>query len=181
MTTSYLEIPSLSISSEISQARPVGAGLRQQQPALGGMSGRAARKKKLVRSRPVAEEETSGEDFESDVAELSEGPAPSPRLGRSWQPRGMGEPAPRWQKAAVRAVDLKGGQIKSASGTSWVGHTAPGGGETVKSLPGPAVAAGPMKLFRKTTKVLPAQVARHIQCRQLDSLSQGSLAMELAE
>ena len=130
MTTSYLEIPSLSTSSKISQARPVGTGLRQQQPALGGMSGRAARKKKLVRSRPVAEEETSGEDFESDVAELSEGPAPSPRLGRSWQPRGMGEPAPRWQKAAVRAVDLKGGQIKSASGTSWVGHTAPGGGNS---------------------------------------------------
>ena len=69
MTTSYLEIPPLSTSSKISQARPVGAGLRQQQPALGGMSGRAARKKKLVRTRPVSESDSSG----SEIADVGAG------------------------------------------------------------------------------------------------------------
>ena len=89
-----------------------------------GMSGRAARKKKLVRTRPVSESDSSGPEI-ADVG-AGEGPA-LPRLG-PWEPQGMGEAA-RWQRAAVRAVDLKAGQISLASGTSWVGP-APGGGNT---------------------------------------------------
>ena len=91
------------------------------------MSGRAARKKKLVRTRPVSESDSSGPEI-ADVGAGSEGPA-LPRIG-PWDAacQGMGE-APRWQRAAVRAVDLKAGQISSASGTSWVGP-APGGGNT---------------------------------------------------
>ena len=91
------------------------------------MSGRAARKKKLVRTRPVSESDSSGPEI-ADVGAGSEGPA-LPRIG-PWDAacQGMGEAA-RWQRAAVRAVDLKAGQISSASGTSWVGP-APGGGNT---------------------------------------------------
>ena len=92
--------------------------------AAGGMSGRAARKKKLVRTRPVSESDSSGEE----IADVGAGEAPAlTRLG-PWEPQGMGE-ASRWQRAGVKGVEIKAGQISLASGTSWVGP-APGGGNT---------------------------------------------------
>ena len=89
------------------------------------MSGRAARKKKLVRTRPVAESDESsdgeialdvgaGEPLHATTRQLG----PCPDLPPAHPP--MGEAGGRWQRVRT-GVDLKAGQISLASGTSWVG------------------------------------------------------------
>ena len=106
------------------------------------MSGRAARKKKLVRTRPVAESDESSDSGGEIALDVGAGePLPphathSPRqLGPCPDPPpahpSMGEAGGRWQRVRT-GVDLKAGQISLASGTSWVGQGAPAKGGNTK-------------------------------------------------
>ena len=86
------------------------------------MSGRPARKKKLVRTRRVSDSDSSADRRGAD------GGGEVPREGHPARGRGgregvvslMGETA-RWQRAAVRAVQIQGGHHGLASATSWSG------------------------------------------------------------